>query len=277
VFGASKLAKLVARVTRVLREARFENPDIGPLNDAMEVDYFVISIPKCGTTAIQRGIEGVDRKVIHAHTNASLYAAFANGDVLMNNGVGLEAILKARLAVNSKPIQMFFGYREPISWYLSVAGHFGLEMDESLERDIIDRAATYPWNNYGIDDVNQIYRQGTGVNVLTCEFNHKAGIGLFQQKGVNLLTYRLDRIAEVQTYIAENIHGAFKLNQERVNADPNYNAIKKALSVAPRALAELYSNRWFRHFYAPAERDALSRLYLRGDRNNRKSACQELG
>jgi hypothetical protein len=45
----------LAVATRIFAEASFLNTDVGPLNEALDIDLFVISIPKCGTTAIQRG------------------------------------------------------------------------------------------------------------------------------------------------------------------------------------------------------------------------------
>jgi hypothetical protein len=98
----------------------FSHPDIGLLNKASDTDFFVISSPKCGGTAIKRGLERCGHAVIHAHTNITTWDAVSNGDVLRANNVGMEHVLQARLIASSRPLYLFFGYRDPVSWYLSL-------------------------------------------------------------------------------------------------------------------------------------------------------------
>ncbi len=255
-------AAVLAR--RVFRENVFVNVDIGPLNDALDVDCFVISIPKSGTTALQRGLERQGRRVIHAHNNETTYEAFSNGSILRANGLGLGTVLKARLLAKSQPLHLFFGYREPVSWYLSMAGHFSLPLDASLCDNIVENVETrHPWTAYRIDDTASIVREATGMDVLQRDFDHDLGYSLVKKDGVNLICYRFDRLERVRDYIVENVDEGFALTRERVNDDPAYIAYKTSFSPPKDALERLYDDRWFQHFYTPTERDALIHAYVR--------------
>jgi hypothetical protein len=264
MFGLSKARKAATLDKRVFKETSFVNPDVGPLNEALDVDCFVLSIPKCGTTAIQRGLERLGRKVIHAHTNVSTYVAFPNGDELRNNGLGMETILKARLSANSRPVHIFFGYREPVSWYLSLAAFFGLSLDAPLRDNIIQNIeGLYPWTNYRIDDIAWILREATGINILEQSFDHARGYSVFRKSRSRLITYRFDRLDSVRDYIVENLDKNFVLTRERVNHDPAYDAYKGVFLPPAEALERLYRDRWFQHFYTQSERNAWIKTHSR--------------
>ena len=253
-------ADALALVQKVLGENTFENVDIGPINDVLNIDCFVISIPKSGTTALQRGLERVGRRVLHAHNNPTTYEAFANGAVLRESGIGLETVVAARLATNQRPIFFFFGYREPVSWYLSVAGHFSLPMDAALRDNIIENIATrHPWSSYKIEDTVAIVRAATGIDLGTQRFDHARGLDIYAAPGVNLICYRLDRMEAVRDYIVENIDPRFVLTQERVNDDGVYGSYRDKLTLPMATLDRLYDDRWFKHFYTQDEKNALVR------------------
>lgn len=262
----------LALATRIFAEASFLNPDIGPLNEALDIDLFVISIPKCGTTAIQRGLERLGRKVIHAHTNRSTYAAFANGDILRSNGLGMETILQARLAANARPLHIFFGYREPVSWYLSLAGQFSLPSDRVSKTGISERIRTeHPWNEYLIEDISRMIARSVGIDILGHVFDHRAGFSLLRNKNASVFVYRFDKITKVRDYIVDYLDSGFVLTRERVNEDVRYLTHKASFFLSSEELEQVYNDRWFQHFYTSLERSLLIDSY--SSPRSRGSTC----
>lgn len=264
-FPSPLFIKSKPTVEEVLRKSSFKNPDVGPINAWLDTDYFIICIPKCGTTAIQRGLERLAHNVIHAHTNISTWEAFKNGHILRGASIGMENILAARLAASSRPVHIFFGYREPVSWYLSLAGHFGLELDTGISENIIPNIySAHPWEKYNIDDISLIIREATGVDILACEFDHEQGLTHIVKDNINLVCYRFDKMKRVENYIVCNVDKRFVLTRERVNENPAYASYKESFKAPQHALDHIDCDRWFRHFYTAAERVALLDTYARG-------------
>ena len=250
-------------VDRVLSDHRFVNPDIGPLNAVLATDCFVISAPKCGTTALQRGLDRAGRPTIHAHTDGSTFEAFGNGDVLRDEGLGMGALMRARRATSARPMFVFFGYRDPISWYISMVGQFGLPMDERLELDLVPNIETRgPWNRYRVGDVADIVSDGVGLHPRDVPFDPEAGLGHAWRGGVCLVLFRIDRLPSVAAFIRENVAAGFVLTPERVNLDPGYIAFRDGFRPTRAAVEHLARDGWFRHFYAPEEIEAWRAAYL---------------
>lgn len=123
-------------VESILSNHRFDNVDVGDLNAALDIDCWIVSIPKASTTSIQRGLERIGHKTIHAHNDPTTYDAFPNGDVLKNAGVMLRDIIRARLEASDRKIHYFFGYREPLAWWVSLAGQFGMNFDSLIDSSV---------------------------------------------------------------------------------------------------------------------------------------------
>jgi hypothetical protein len=255
--------RTLKRVRQVLDAVQFSNVDIGPLNDALDVDCFVVSPPKCGTTTLQRGLDRANRKVIHCHTDGSTFGAFPNGQVLRDNGLGMATILKARIAAKPKQrLHVFFGYREPVSWYLSLAGQFQLPLDSELKDGIATKiCSAHPWNFYAIDEISNLIAEGVGLSPWDQTFDPRIGYAVSSNAQASLITYRMDRLDAVAGYIRSHIAPDFVLRHERQNADPLYKIYVNNLSVPRETLEQLYEDRWFRRFFSDAERAALIAAY----------------
>jgi hypothetical protein len=251
------------RVRRVLGAVEFSCVDIGPLNDALDVDCFVVSPPKCGTTTLQRGLDRAGQKVIHCHTDVSTFAAFPNGEVLRENRLGMATILRARVAAKPKRrVYIFFGYREPVSWYLSLAGEFRLPLDSALKDGILPNIhSSYPWNLYATDEINDLIADGVGLSPWDQTFDPKKGYAVSSNARATLITYRIDHLEAVAQYIRAEIAPGFVDRFERQNIDPAYNAYASNLVLPRQTLETLYDDRWFRRFYSDAERAALIAAY----------------
>jgi tetratricopeptide (TPR) repeat protein len=253
------------QLKHLLAAVPFQNPDIGPLNNVAEVDCFVLSMPKCGTSALQRGLEGAGRKVIHTHTDPSTCAAYPNGWILKDGNFGIEQFLRLRLQEKADPIHIFFGYREPVSWYLSIAGQFHLPLTYKLRQEIPDKLEyAFPWNYYRIGDTAYSIRRATGIDPGKQQFDGKAGYSVIRDGRVNLVLFRFDRLASVADYIVQNVEKDFVLRHERVNENARYIAYRKSFTLPETTLRQLYADKWCRMFYSDEERDELVRKYSDG-------------
>ena len=247
----------------LLRNNKFHNPDVGPLNNIAEIDYFVLSMPKCGTTALQRGFETAGHKVIHAHTDQSTFDAFPNGYHLKNASCGMDKFLRLRCQEESKnPVYIFFGYREPVSWYLSMAYHFNIPLNDGLRALTVDRIhCKYPWNHYLISDIADTIGKGVDIYPGQYPFDQKAGYSVISARNVNLVLYRFDRLNMLANYIIRCVEKNFILRQERVTSDPRYIAYGQSFTVPRPILEELYADEYFRKFYNDHEKAELIDKY----------------
>jgi hypothetical protein len=250
-------------VSRVLSENLFENKDVGPINEIGTVSKFVISIPKCATTALQRGFERIGHPVIHAHNNTTTYEAFANGDLLRRARIDLETLVRFRRNQSKEPIHFFFGYREPVSWYLSLAGHFGMALTENLSREI-DRNIryAYPWNKYEFRDTQKIVERASGIRLFTGSFDNHAGYTVLRRRNIHVILYRADRMRDVEGYIKENIDYRFEMSDDRVNLDPSYMGFIERFRLPAQTLLNIYSSNIFAYFYDRSEAAQLIAKYV---------------
>jgi len=96
-------------IRECIEKYQFIHPDIGDLNNILQTNYYVISIPRCGTTAITEGLRNLGRKVVHAHINESTYRNITNGHILRANGLGLEHFIRYRIMAGAERIWVFSG------------------------------------------------------------------------------------------------------------------------------------------------------------------------
>jgi hypothetical protein len=173
------------RARRLLAANTFVNPDIGQLENALDADIFALSMPKCATSAIQRGFDKAGRPALHAHNDVTFYDAFPNGSILRDAGIGLREIVQLRLLANPRTFWIFFGYREPVSWYLSLAGHFSLPLDDTLAdnfRNNLERG--YPWARYRIEDTAKVILEATGLDPASATFEPRKGYAVLERANV---------------------------------------------------------------------------------------------
>jgi hypothetical protein len=252
------------KITRdLLSRNIFVNPDIGRLELAAQADAFVFSMPKCATSAIQRGFDNAGRPALHAHNNPTFYDAFSNGAILRQAGVGLEQIIRLRRLDNARPLFIFFGYREPVSWYFSLAGHFQLELNAGLRGDIISNLASgYPWARYKIGETLALIEAATGIDIWRRPFDRVAGYSRYSKGNVHLIVYRYDRLRELEHMIVDEIEPRFVMRRERVNTNSAYLQYVRDLRLDEAVLDKVMSGKFFDYFYAPAERRQLMGRYL---------------
>lgn len=250
------------KLSTLLRRARFENADIGPVNALDEIDIFVISPPKCGTTALQRGFERLNRKVLHAHNDPTTYEALSNGNILRDEGITLGTMIRYRRALGRGPLHIFCGYRDPVSWYLSLAGHFSQPLDDALRNGLaqqISQAA--PWVLYRFEDTRAAIEAGVGFDILQEPVDVERGYSLIRRGNVTVVLYRFDQLDNVADYIRQNIDPAFTLTRERVNQDEAYTQYVANFRLRRDVCESLFHGPIFSHFFSEDDRLRLIEKY----------------
>ena len=248
----------------LLANTQFENPDIGAINNLEEIDVFVISPPKCGTTALQRGFERLGRKVLHAHNNPTTYAAFPNGELLRQCGVDLATMIRYRRSLKRGPIHVFCGYRDPVGWYLSVAGHFSLPLDGALRNQITRHISdAYPWNRYGFDETRAVIERGVGFDILGEPFDYVRGYRVVSRDNAKVILYRYDRIENLASYIRQEIDSSFSLTRERVNDDKLYLEYLENFWLSRDECDDLFGGPLFSYFFSKDDRSRLIEKYTK--------------
>ena len=250
------------RIRRILAENHFHNLDIGSFNDVENVDIFVISMPKTGTTSLQFGFEGIGRKVIHAHNNPTTYAAFSNGDVLEKSGIGLEEVAGLRVLNPDRPVYFFFGVREEVGWYLSMAGQFRVKLNDQLRDGIVENiSGVYPWSRYRFEESLAVVEKLTGISLFAQSFDADKGYSVVTRGHINLVLYRADRMLALESFIRARVDDGFRMKRERTNDDPEYIEYVSRFRLDEATLKSVYDNEVHRFFFTEADTSRLMTRY----------------
>lgn len=266
---------------------RFFHPDIGDLNALASTNLFVISIPKCGTTSIQMGLQAAGHRVVHAHVDDSTFRNISNGDLLRSRGWGMATFIRHRLAASrgwkavwseclencsrflgcppARPgtrVTIFSGFREPISWYLSLAFYYGLRSLPGLQDEFLENFSQRPpWATYSFSNTFQLLKDCTGIDVLRHPFPAADGLLAIRKRHVTLVLYRLDRLDAVEQYITRNIDPHFRLSACRINESAEYRARIEDFILSDETIASLWQDRYVQHFFTAAEFADLTRRF----------------
>lgn len=231
-----------------LKKYSFEQQDIGNLNDVLDTNYFVISIPKCGTTSITDGLRKIGHKVIHAHVNCNTYHNMKHGFVLRDHNWGLEHFVWRRLKKSNK-ITMFSGFRDPISWYLSLYFHHTSNIIPSLQENFYNNLYNeYPWSYYSFGEHFNLIKTCTGIDILEHDFDKENGILVIENDMVKLVLYRLDKIVNLEKYISTNVPG-FSLTRGRINKHDIYKNYVNNFRINQSDVSNLKKDPYVRFFF----------------------------
>ena len=242
----------------LLRDNSFDNRDIGKIDEIDSIDIFVISIPKCATTAIQHGFQMVGRPVLHAHNNLSFFQAFANGGRLVEARLTLERLCALRRRASRRPIYFFFGYREPVSWYLSLAAHFKVPFNENLRLGIADKLQrATPWMHYTFAESRRIVEEVSNIELMKKPFDRYAGYAVLRKGAVTVILYRFDRLDSLGAYVRSHIEPRFEVTAQRVNESPHYKHYRNTFRLPRATLETLYADSALNYFYGPEERATM--------------------
>ncbi|WP_155801843.1 hypothetical protein [Magnetospirillum molischianum] len=249
-------------LSTILRDVKFENPDVGPINALDEIDIFVISPPKCGTTALQRGFERLGRKVLHAHNDPTTYEAFPNGNILRDAGITLDVMFRYRRALGRGPLHIFCGYRDPVGWYLSLAGQFSLPLNDALRDELVRNISQVaPWVRYSFEETRAAIEAAVGFDILTEPVDLERGYSLMRQGDVTVVLYRFDRLDSLADYIRQTIDPAFTLTRERANLDETYRHYTENFRLPRKVCESIFQGSIFSHFFSEDDRLRLIEKY----------------
>ncbi|MEZ5003165.1 MAG: putative capsular polysaccharide synthesis family protein [Chitinophagales bacterium] len=252
-----------SQIANLISNYEFIHKDIGTLNKIVDTNYFVISMPKCGTTSLKKGFINLNENVIHTHTNETGYKSLSNGQLLRKNQLGMDSFIQYRLKKNTAPIYIFSGYREPISWYISLSQQFKIELTDSLKENIIyNLKEKSPWKNYLPDEQFRLIEKCAGIKLEDHVFDKEKGFYHIKNGKLNLLLYRIDALSELEKYISENILPGYKLVTGRVNDNSLYVNFKRNFKLSPLQIDEVYNFPYLNYFYKNSAIDALKAKFI---------------
>jgi hypothetical protein len=232
-----------------LKTYEYQQEDIGNLSEIPNTDIFVLSLPKCGTTSIADGFRNLGIKAIHAHTNESTWHYVTNGHILRENGWGMEHFIQHRLRTNPKEITIYTGFRDPISWYLSLMTHYTEILTLELQQNFIcNLYNAEPWSSFSYVKQFKLIETCTGINILEHEFDQKNGLTVIKGSGFQLVLFRLDKINNLEAHIKKTTP-EFCLANKRINTSDGYARIKSLFKVSPSDMDMLKADPYVKFFF----------------------------
>lgn len=251
-------------VGNLLKTYKFKHEDIGELNKIIETDYFIISMPKCGTTSLKQGFSKLNLNVIQTHTNDVGYKSLTNGSILKKYNLSLDIFIKYRLLKSERPIYIFSGFREPIAWYLSLAQQFkNVNLDKSINKNIYENVYhKSPWKDYLPSIQFPLIEICSGINIFDYEFDKNEGIVCIKNKNINLILYRVDALSKLEKYISNNILRDYGLISGRINEDNSYLDFKLNFKLDSKTIEKLFDCKYMHHFYNENQIDNLKLKYM---------------
>ncbi len=248
----------------LMKILRFENEDIGKINSIGNIQYLIISMPKCGTTTIKQGFERVKHDVIHTHTDETCYTSLSNGDILKAKRVGLKQLIEYRLKRNSEKVVIFSGYRDTISWYLSMANQFDIDLDKTLENDIVNNLRLVrPWQNHSPFIQFSIIHDITGINIFDFHFDKEKGFGVIEKENIILVIYKIEGLKNLENYIRERFIRDYALVEGRVASDIQYKRFINGFKVNSTELDEIINNKFMKYFYSEKQILHIKNKYVK--------------
>lgn len=241
---------------KLLSEHRLRHDDIGDLSSIEKTDHFIISMPKVATTTIQRGLEQLGRKALHAHTDQSTWAAFEDHYVMRNSGIDLRSLIELRKRSNSRRLYFYFGYREPVSWFLSLGAFGQVSLDDSLITHFEDKFFRQePWCKYTTGEPRFIIADATGLDPIVIP--NGSPFAVQHKKRCTVISYRLDHFDKVSAFIMQNVDARFVNSPHRVNDSTDYAAYRSKFRLPEEKLRRLYDTEVHRAFYTARETEKL--------------------
>jgi hypothetical protein len=241
---------------KILDEKLFYQDDIGNLNKILDTNIFVISLPKCGTTSIREGFKNLNFRVIHCHINSSTFNNISNGDILKENNWGMEHFVKYRLESKPDEITIFSGFRDPVTWYMSMA-FFCNNIPQDSHNFLKNLYSEPPWSTYNFREHFDLIKNITGINIFEYEFDRESGFLILKKDRINLIIYRFDKLKSLETYI-KTLFPDFNLPLCRFTIDPRYKEFKNNFKVSIPDFEKLDNDPYTKYFFGNTFREKIS-------------------
>lgn len=247
----------------LLKRVAFVHEDIGDLSKLHETDYFIISMPKCGTTSLRLGFQALNKNIIQTHIDDTMFDSLSNGYILRRRNFRLKNLIDYRLRTKQGDIYIFSGYRDPISWYLSLANQFSLSLNGDLKNNLLRNLKEhFPWKQHSAKVEFELLETIVGVKLFDMPFDKVRGIRVQKVGRVTWVVYRLDKLNELENYIRTFINKDFTLINGRVDETDEYLHYKRNFKLSSDIINSIFADEYPKYFFADEQITELKVKYL---------------
>lgn len=241
------------------------HPDIGRLNHCAEVDHWVLSPPKCGTYGLWKSLCSSGLPAFHLHQNQNLWSCFPYLQEFQQQTFGILDLLNYRRARTSRPLVLYFGVRDPVSWCISLAAELLGSPDPHVLSDAPRNIKTSPYREYWFTETKQIIDRYLGHDMLQTGFDRVNGFTVIDDHRTKLVLYRLDAIEKLYQYVRAQF-GVRRSDHTRHNGSPAYLHACRSARFTSREIKECLRLPLMEKFFTPPQLRSIWRRWWRWTR-----------
>ena len=237
------------------------NIDTGDISDMSKIDYFVISMSKCGSTSMFYALNRIKhRSALHHHSDFTLFRVF-NDDKITTN-----YLINERSKID-KPFYILVPYREPISRKISQYYEYGMATGKDIDT-IKEEIKLYCMEDYSLfnkgtfTEINEELFYGQDYMSHNKYFDKYNGYSITKSNNRNTILYTLENTSRLEKYLQYIIHPDFKLLVDRKTIDSNhFEDVKNTIRFTDDELDRVYSSVWCDYFYTTRQVDEFKARY----------------
>lgn len=215
-------------------------PPISP-NKINDIDYFVISMPKCGSTSLYNALRRIyPDSVLGFHADFTLYRL--HGD----ESVTTHSLLSARDLIN-RPYYVFLPFREPIGRKISQYYQYGKSNRKDIEtiKREIREFCLGDFSLFSPSDRTEIDEELSYTSIYNDPhlpvFDKTLGYVHTTNGNMNVIRYTLLNIKNLERYLQEILSQEFKILVEKKSVDKNwYFEVKNTIKFSDEELDKIY-------------------------------------
>jgi len=239
--------------------------DIGNLDNIESTNFFIISMPNCGTTSLYGAFNRIEvHCALRVHSNYTLVKA-------LNTDQTIESIIKRRDKIDA-PFLILSPYREPISRKISQYYQYGLPTNKPFEQKeqeiknfcLGDFSLFKEGDKTEIDEDNvyDTIQRATEINMF--DDYSSPGKAYYRKKRENLqiIYFTLSNILEIEKYIKANLLPNFNMLHEKQSGNiSEFFKIRDNICFTKEELDKIYDNKYCLFFYNNDQLTALKKKY----------------
>lgn len=235
-------------------------PPISP-NKINDIDYFVISMPNCGSTSLYNALRRIaPDSVLGFHSDFTLLRL--HGD----ENITTESLLNARALID-RPYYIFLPFREPISRKISQYYQYGKSHRKSIET-IKEEIREFCLGNFSL--FNSLGRTEVDEEISYTSIYQDTSLPVFNKTlgyihtvdgNRNVIRYTLLNIKNLEKYLQEILSQEFNILVEKKSEDKNgYFEVRETIKFSEEELNKIY-NKFGSYYYTEDQINKFKEKY----------------
>ncbi len=232
-----------------------------PPNKINDIDYFVISMPKCGSTSLYNALRRIaPDSAMGFHSNFTLFRL--HGD----KNVTTQSLLGARDLIN-RPYYIFLPFREPIGRKISQYYQYGKSKGKNVEtiKKEIREFCLGDYSLFSPSDRTEIDEELSYTSIYQDtdlpKFNKELGYVHTVSGNINVIRYTLLNIHNLEKYLQQILSKDFNILVEKKSIDKNgYFEVRNSIKFSDKELDKIY-NRFGSYYYTEDQLNRFKEKY----------------